>query len=184
MTLADMADALAQNYEPPPGRMHLLVGHHGSLIIDDTYNSSPAATEAALKTLAAVPAKGRKIAVLGDMMELGRFSAAEHRNAGALAAQCLKAGRRRASMLMTVGIRARELASAAYDAGLPESNIMQFEDAEEVGAELARLLKPGDVILIKGSQAMRLEKAVALIMAEPEHAPDLLVRQGPVWRRR
>ncbi len=177
MKLGDIISTIERNYLPPPGRMHLISGIHDSLIVDDTYNSSPAALEAALGTLAAIPAKGKKIAVLGDMMELGKYSVDEHRKAGMLVATC-------ASLLMTVGIRARDIAGAALDAGMSDSAILQYEDAERAGEELARLLQPGDIVLIKGSQAVRLERTTELIMAEPERIKELLVRQEPEWKKR
>jgi UDP-N-acetylmuramyl pentapeptide synthase len=177
MKLEDAVAAIERKYLPPPGRMHLISGMHESLIIDDTYNSSPAAAEAALHTLSSLKGKGRKIAVLGDMMELGKFSVDEHRKLGALAAKC-------ADVLITVGIRTRDCAVAALDAGMPERVILQAEDAEEAGATLAKMLEPHDVVLIKGSQSMRLEKVVAITMAEPARAKELLVRQESEWRRR
>ena len=183
MKLEDSAAALEHNYVPPPGRMYLMPGMHRSLIVDDTYNSSPAAVEGALKTLAAIPAKGHKYAVLGDMMELGRFSVPEHRKVGVLAARCLATRKREPHMLITVGIRSRDVAAAARETGLPEKAILQCEDAEEAGAELARRIKPGDVVLIKGSQSMRMERTVKLIMAEPNRASLLLVRQEGEWTK-
>lgn len=166
-----------ENYLPPPGRMRLIKGLKGSLIIDDTYNSSPAAALAALDTLAEFPRPGRRIALLADMLELGRHSVAEHRKAGARAAAV-------ADLLMTVGFRARDIAQGALDAGLHESKIFQFEDAQKAGKELEGMLIEGDVVLIKGSQSMRMEQAVEEVMAEPHRAKELLVRQDEEWKRR
>ncbi|MBI2004762.1 UDP-N-acetylmuramoyl-tripeptide--D-alanyl-D-alanine ligase [Patescibacteria group bacterium] len=164
-------------YEPPQGRMRLVLGLKETLIIDDTYNSSPAAVEAALETLKHLPVKGRRVAVLGDMLELGRHSVEEHRKAGALAA---KTG----DLLFTVGFRARDMAQGALDAGMLDANIFQYEDARRAGKELEVMLKRGDVVLVKGSQSARMERAVEEIMAEPERAAELLVRQDPEWKRR
>lgn len=177
LPLAPAAAALERNYTPPQGRMRLVPGVRGSLIIDDTYNASPAALEAALQTLENISGAGRKIAVLGDMLELGAFSVTEHRKAGALCAQTT-------NLLLTVGIRARDIAEAALDTGMPEANILQFEDSEEAGAALAREIRAGDIALIKGSQSMRMERAVALAMAEPAQAHELLVRQEDAWSRK
>jgi UDP-N-acetylmuramoyl-tripeptide--D-alanyl-D-alanine ligase len=171
------------HYDPPRGRMHLLAGIKDTLIIDDTYNSSPAAVIAALEALDDVfsgppdAAAGRRIAVLGDMLELGRHSVEEHRKIGAYAAQ-------KVDMLVTVGFRARDMAQGALDANLPDNMILQFEDSDKAGDELAELLQPGDCVLVKGSQSMRMERTVAHLMKEPERADDLLVRQESNWKKR
>lgn len=166
-------------WEPQPGRLRLLKGIKGSTIIDDTYNSSPAAALAALDTLASVRTSGRRVAVLGDMLELGRYSADSHRNLGARAAAS-------ADQLITLGFRARAMAEAALDAGMPESAIRQYEQTEaaRAGKELESEIGPGDIILVKGSQSMRMERTVEEIMAEPERAGELLVRQEGEWRGR
>lgn len=174
--LADCVQALG-SYVPPPGRMHLLRGIKGSTIIDDTYNSSPTAVEAALDTLALIAPHGRKIAVLGDMLELGRHSVEEHRKLGTYAAGCV-------DFLVTVGFRARDVAQGALDAGMDEKNILQYEDADKTGEELAAIVGQGDCVLVKGSQSMRMERTVKELMAEPERADELLVRQDEEWNKR
>jgi UDP-N-acetylmuramoyl-tripeptide--D-alanyl-D-alanine ligase len=174
-SLPEIIAALA-TYVPPPGRMHLLPGIKDTTIVDDTYNSSPAAATAALDALASLK-KGRKIAVLGDMLELGRYSAIEHKKLGAYAAK-------NADIVLTVGLRARDIAEAALDAGMKEGNILQYDDARRAGEELQNMIKAGDVILIKGSQGMRLERVVQELMQEPERAAELLVRQDEEWKKR
>lgn len=174
--LPAMVQALA-GHTPPPGRMRLIPGLRESLIIDDTYNSSPAAAAAALSALSLVGGKGRRIAVLGDMLELGRYSTAEHKQVGKDVAEA-------ADVLLTVGFRARDIAEGALMGGMKESAIHQYEDAAQAGKELEQMLQAGDVILIKGSQSMRMERAVEEIMAEPLRARELLVRQDREWRRR
>ena len=173
---ADMAGPL-QSYEPPQGRMRLLRGVRGTLLIDDSYNASPAASVAALETLSLVAPKGRRIAVLADMMELGRVSTVEHRKVGEQAAKD-------ADLLVTVGVRARDIAQGALDSGMPDQNILQFDDAGKAGKELEGLIKEGDCILVKGSQSMRMEKVVEELIAEPERAGELLVRQDAEWKKR
>lgn len=171
---AGVAQALAE-WVPPPGRMRVLPGVHGSTIIDDTYNSSPAAALSALDTLKEVKAI-RRIAVLGDMLELGRFTSDAHRQVGARAAQT-------ADTLITVGFRSRATGEAALDRGMPDASIREYEHGESrrAGAELREELREGDVILVKGSQSMRMERTVEELIAEPERASDLLVRQDPEW---
>ncbi len=158
-------------YEPPPGRGCVFAGVNGAVVIDDSYNSSPAAVEEALKTLKAFPiAKparpgegGRRIAVLGDMLELGRYSVVEHRRVGELA-------RAVADIVVTVGIRARAFGGThAYD------------DARSAAGALPALLEPGDVVLIKGSQSIRTERIVEALLAD--HADiSRLVRQEKEWK--
>ena len=165
-----------ESYDPPPGRVRLLPGIKDALVIDDTYNSSPAATEAALPALA-LTKPTRAIAALGDMMELGRASVEEHRKAGAIAAKVC-------DILIVVGVRARDIAMGALDNGMKDEDILQFEDASKAAAEIQNILQEGDAILVKGSQSMRMEKIVEEIMLEPERAGELLVRQDAEWKRR
>lgn len=176
MTLSAAAAALAE-HAPAPGRMRILKGLKGSVIIDDTYNASPTAVDQALMTLGEIKHAKRKIAVLGDMLELGRFSADAHERVGTLAAE-------KADALFTLGIRARKIAEGALENGLDEENIFQYEEVVKAGKELQAYLKPGDVVLIKASQGLRAERVVEEVMQEPELAPDLLVRQDEAWLNR
>jgi UDP-N-acetylmuramoyl-tripeptide--D-alanyl-D-alanine ligase len=147
------------------------------LVIDDTYNASPAATVAALHSLTITKPKGRAIAALADMMELGRLSVEEHRKVGAAAAKAC-------DILITVGVRSRDIAMAALDNGMKDENILQFEDSSKAGQELQNMIQEGDAVLVKGSQSMRMERVVEEIMAEPERAAELLVRQDREWKKR
>lgn len=167
------------SWEPTPGRMRLIEGVGGSLIIDDTYNSSPVAVLAALDTLASIKNRSRKIAILGDMLELGRESKEAHRAVGERAAKVL-------SLLATVGFRARAIGEAALDAGLAEIRIREYEQSEVARAakEVREAIRKNDIILIKGSQGMRMEFAVKELMARPDLAPELLVRQDEEWEKR
>ncbi len=165
-----------ESFDPPAGRVRLLPGIKGSLVIDDTYNASPAATEAALNALALTRGR-RSIAALADMMELGRLSVEEHRKVGAKAAKVC-------DLLIVVGVRARDIAMGALDNGMPDQNILQFEDAGKAALEIQNLIQEGDAVLVKGSQSMRMEKIVEEIMQEPERAGELLVRQDREWKKR
>lgn len=176
MSMAEIVAGL-ERYDPPPGRVRLLPGLKGTLVIDDTYNASPAATVAALEALKMAKAPGRTIAALADMMELGRLSVEEHRKAGREAAKICDA-------LITVGVRARDIAMGALDAGLPEARILQYEDSARAAKEIQNMLREGDAILVKGSQSMRMERVVEEIMLEPERAGELLVRQDAEWKKR
>jgi len=177
LTPQHIAEGLS-SYEPPKGRMRLIPGIKKTHIIDDTYNSSPAAVEAALLALSDMAkGKGRRIAVLGDMMELGRLSVDEHKRIGAVAAKTV-------DVLLTIGFRARDIASSALDHGLSDAAIFQYEDAARAGKELQNMLKEHDCVLVKGSQSMRMEAVVEDIMLEPERAEEFLVRQDSEWKKR
>ena len=156
-----------------PGRLNPLPGRRGSLILDDSYSASPAAVGAALETVAALDARHR-IAVLGDMLELGDYEAAGHEWVGKRAAGVL-------DLLVTKGNRARRIADAARAAGMPAEQIIVTYTAEDAARAVLERLAPGDVALIKGSLATRMEQTVRLLMAEPHLAPDLLVRQDAAW---
>jgi UDP-N-acetylmuramyl pentapeptide synthase len=171
------AIAALGEHQPPPGRMRLIPGIKHTLIIDDTYNSSPIAAERALLSLKELKGGHHKIAVLGDMLELGQYSTAEHEKVGALAAECCHE-------LITVGVRARKIAAGALAQGMPDKHIRQYDSIDHVETELQPMLKHGDIILVKASQSIRGEKLVYELMAEPERASELLVRQDPEWQRR
>ena len=168
MNLLEIAEALA-NFEPPPGRLRLIEGEKQTRILDDTYNSSPIAAIAALETLKALPAQ-RRIAVLGDMLELGKYSEGAHRSMGEKVSQGT-------DILITVGDRARFIANEALARGMDEEKIFSFSATEDAAGKLEEILQKGDLILIKGSRAMRMENIVEEIMAHPEDAGKLLVGQ-------
>lgn len=147
------------------------------MLIDDSYNASPVAIAEALKTLTSLPRKGRRIAVLGDMLELGAYSVQEHLDAGALAAAS-------ADLLVTVGVRARGYAEGATKAGMAGENILQFDKAEIAAEHLQSVVAEGDIVLVKGSQGMRTEKVSKALMANPKEAPKLLPRQDAEWLTR
>lgn len=162
-------------YNTPPGRMRIIPGLKGSVLIDDTYNSSPVAAEHAIETIASLKHAKRRIAVMGDMLELGKFSSDEHKKIGHKLAENF-------DVLLTVGVRARLFAEGALVHGMDESVILQYEHAARAGRELQAMLQPGDIVLIKASQGVRAEQIVEEVMLEPERASELLVRQDPVWK--
>lgn len=174
--LQTIATAL-QGHVSAPGRMQIIPGLKSTIIIDDTYNASPAAMELALQTLGEVRGAKRKIAVLGDMMELGQYSSAEHERIGALVPKF-------ADILLTLGVRSRKIAEGALEHGMSEKVIWQYDDVARAGRELQALLQPGDVILVKASQSIRAERVVEEVMAEPERASTLLARQDSAWQSR
>jgi len=174
--IASVGEAL-RNHQTPPGRMRIIKGLKNSTIIDDTYNSSPEATTEALKTVSEINIVGRKIVVLGDMLELGSYSRDAHLDAGKEASKIC-------DILCAVGVGGRIIAEGALQGGMDESKIFQYDNSEEAGNEIQNLIQKGDVVLVKGSQGARMEKIVENIMAEPEKAGELLVRQEKVWKKR
>jgi UDP-N-acetylmuramoyl-tripeptide--D-alanyl-D-alanine ligase len=161
----------------PKGRMRLLRGVKKTTIIDDTYNASPKAVEHALRTLASLHTNGKKVAVLGDMAELGTESGSEHFRIGEVAAES-------AHVLVTIGQRSREIAEGALSKGMLDSQIFQYESSREAGVFVETLLEPEDIILVKGSQSVRAEKVVEEILAEADRMNELLVRQDSEWKKR
>ncbi|MDP1689750.1 MAG: UDP-N-acetylmuramoyl-tripeptide--D-alanyl-D-alanine ligase [bacterium] len=170
ISLNDALDAL-KNYKTPAGRGRLFIGKNSSIIIDDSYNASPVAVEEALATLKAFPNAKRRIAVLGDMLELGRYSVAEHERIAILAGES-------ANVIITVGIRARGFAT------IPKSaEILQFDNSRTAATALAAFVSEGDVVLVKGSQSIRTERIVEALLADP-HDVAKLVRQEKKWLER
>lgn len=170
MNLVEISEGIS-GYRSPAGRMKLLGGIKNSWIIDDSYNSSPLAAVSALETLEKFEGY-RKIAVLGDMLELGGYTERAHTELGGQAAAIC-------DLIFAVGPRANFIYQGALSFGFDRSNIFFFDQHQvgEAGKLLQDKIRDGDVILIKGSQSMRMEKIVKEIMAEPERAQDLLVRQ-------
>lgn len=164
------------NYETPCGRLSIVPGMNDSVIIDDSYNASPVAMDVALDVLKSVEAK-RRIAVLGDMLELGKQTEDSHKKVG------IKA-RYIADVLILVGPRAKFIADGALDAGFPKKDLYVFENSITTGKFLEGIVETGDVILIKGSQGVRLERAVESIMENKNDAKKLLCRQEKEWKNR
>ena len=174
LNIVDMIDRLSL-HTSPPGRMRVIPGIKGSTIIDDTYNASPVAAEVAVETLKSIKTKGKRITVLGDMLELGKFTMEEHQKLGAQAGSF-------ADLIIAIGPRAKYIVEGALNGGMSEKNIIEFDDSRSAGKYLETILGKGDVVLIKGSQGIRMERAVEEIMAEPERAAGLLVRQEEEWK--
>lgn len=152
------------SHKAPKGRMHIIAGINGSTLIDDSYNSSPDALSEGLATLASLQASGKRIAVIGDMLELGRFSAEEHKKAGIQAMQS-------SDILVTVGQRARQMSDKA----------ISFDDSISAAEYVKGIVSLGDIVFIKGSQGMRMERVAKALLLDQDKADELLVRQEPEW---
>ncbi|GAC1384217.1 MAG: UDP-N-acetylmuramoyl-tripeptide--D-alanyl-D-alanine ligase [Ktedonobacteraceae bacterium] len=156
-TLPEAVNALA--HVVVPQRMRFVNGPRGSVIIDDTYNASPESMFAALNLLTDWPRKqaGKRIALLGDMRELGPRSQREHLRLGRRAAACC-------SELWLTGDERETIAAGAREAGL--TTIFISADPLEIAAQLARRLQPNDLLLVKASHAVGLERIIPLLAAE------------------
>ncbi len=129
----------------------------GALLLDDTYNASPESTLAALNLLSEI--EGRKVAVLGDMLELGPYELRGHEMVGVRAAEVV-------DELVTVGERGRMIAAAASRAGLALDRVTDLDDTDQAIEFLKHRLGPKDVVLVKGSHGMRMDRIVAAMEVE------------------
>lgn len=171
MDEAKIIEAVGQ-LEPVPGRMQRLKGVNNSLILDETYNASPAATKAALDSLYEIKAK-QKIAILGNMNELGKFSEEAHKDVGEYC------DAKQLDLVVTLGPDSNKFLAAAAEA--KGCNVERFDDPRELGEFLKHEIKPGAVVLAKGSQnKVFAEEAVKIILANKADQ-KLLVRQSPDW---
>lgn len=160
---------------PAPGRMQILRGVEESTILDDTYNSSPLATAAALKTLYNFPAPQR-IAILGSMNELGSTSATSHEQIGKLCDPNLL------SHVVTIGEDAeRFLAPVAIRRGC---SVMSFSSPYEAGAYVHKVMEPHAVILAKGSQNLVFAEEAIKVLLHSTDDEKRLVRQSSAWMKK
>ncbi|HLM84308.1 MAG TPA: UDP-N-acetylmuramoyl-tripeptide--D-alanyl-D-alanine ligase [Candidatus Bathyarchaeia archaeon] len=173
MNLMEIAEAL-KDFQAPAGRLNLVDGVKNTMIIEDSYNAAPQSTLAALEVLEKIEAR-RKIAALGDMLELGEETEEGHREIGRRAAEMV-------DVLFAVGERAKFIADEAEKAGLDKSKIFCYNDSSEAKIPIQNMLHEGDVILIKGSQGARMERISKEIMRDPARAEKLLPRQSAEWK--
>ncbi len=156
LTLDEVAETVAGLRVPT--RLRIVERPDGTRILDDAYNAQPASMLAALNLLETMP--GRRLALLGDMLELGPASAEEHERDGRRAGEVVDA-------LVTVGESARALGEAARAGGAEVRHAATRDEAER---ELRALMQPGDAVLVKGSHALELEVVVASLERAPETA--------------
>ncbi|HEX6096051.1 MAG TPA: UDP-N-acetylmuramoyl-tripeptide--D-alanyl-D-alanine ligase [Thermoanaerobaculia bacterium] len=133
----------------------LQIGGQGATIYDDTYNSNPYALKRTLELMTQAEAK-RRVAVIGDMLELGEQELQFHRDAGLGIPKSIE-------VVVGVGKRTRALLDGAREAGFAESALHHFENAQEAGEFLKGEIREGDLVLIKGSRGVGLDKAVAML---------------------
>jgi UDP-N-acetylmuramoyl-tripeptide--D-alanyl-D-alanine ligase len=154
-----IASAL-HGFAPPARRMNIVPGRNGATVIDDSYNASPGSMLAALEVLGLSPRGALKVAVLGDMLELGDHAERAHEEIGSLAGKT-------ADVLIAVGEYAPRMVQAARRAGLPTDRAFVVESAEQAVAALTPLLTAQTQVLVKASRGMRLERVVEQIREAP-----------------
>lgn len=154
LNLVRIAENL-QGYKAIRGRMNVVKGIKDTIILDDSYNAAPLAMWNAIQTLGEIKAK-RRVAILGDMLEIGKYSLEVHEAIGERIAEY-------ADYLITVGPRARFIGDSAIRHGLSEKKVVGFERAENAIEPVVDLIRKDDVILIKGSHSIGLERVVERI---------------------
>lgn len=176
LNFVKMIDAL-RDHSGPPGRFKPLHGINNTLVIDDTYNSSPVALEMALQSFSELKSSGRKIAVLGDMLELGDFTEEAHKKIGKIIPDICH-------VLVTSGKKGALFADGARQAGMKEEDIKIFESSSLAAEFMRGYIKEGDIVLVKGSQGARMERVVEAIISEEKNDRTNLVRQDIEWDKR
>jgi len=158
---AESMAGIAASLRPAAHRGEIVALAGGVTVLDDAYNSNPRALQAVLQVVAADSAHTRRVAVLGEMLELGDTSTSLHQECGRSAAAA------RLSHLLAVGGEpARALAAAAVAAGMPSSAVTYLTSSEEAAAAAGDIVRPGDLVLVKGSRGMRMERVVARLVAQ------------------
>ncbi len=155
LNLVETAESILKNYNPAKGRMNLTAGNKGVYIIDDTYNASPISMKLAIETLGELNGK-RKVAILGDMLELGEYFKKAHKDIGKFATTIV-------DLLAVVGEGGKIIADSAKANGLAEDKIIIFENADIAVNKIGDIIKEGDIILVKASRGIRLDKVVEKI---------------------
>jgi UDP-N-acetylmuramoyl-tripeptide--D-alanyl-D-alanine ligase len=164
----EIAAALA-SYKPAD--MRLNVSRHGSItVINDSYNANPSSMTAAIDVLVSSSGR-RRVLVAGDMLELGDEAAAWHERIGG------HAGRSGVELVVAVGSYAQAVADAARAAN-PAMEARTYGDAESAGADLAEWLRAGDVLLVKGSRALGMERVAGAVAAFVSDGPGRGVRHA------
>lgn len=152
-------------FVPISGRMNLFPMACGGVLLDDSYNSNPLSVAAALDALKEQKGQGRRVAVLGDMLELGEEAAQMHREIGARAAASI-------DLLVAVGDYAEDICAGAEASGLQAKQLIRLTDAAAAISYLQQNQRPGDRILVKGSRGIKLDKLVDALRVASEELPN------------
>ena len=192
LPIKEMTQSLAKA-EAPPGRVRLIPGIKGTMLLDDSYNASPVAVLSALRDLASMDidaSRQRRIVCLGEMRELGEQSQTLHEIIG------MQVARLGMDVLAVTGAYAEAYARGAKLAGMHEDAIKLFDDTPELALWIQDILRPGDLVLAKASEGpmrtsegflktkgVRMERVIKELMADPSRAAKTLCRQEPLWLR-
>jgi UDP-N-acetylmuramoyl-tripeptide--D-alanyl-D-alanine ligase len=152
----ELIAARLADFQNMAGRQEIIRSNEYT-IIKDCYNAGPESMRAALNVLCNKP--GRRIAVLGEMLELGSHAPAEHYKVGKTAAE-------KADVLLAIGPNSEQMRLGAIEGGLSDTCVKAFEDRDALVAALKQTAKPGDVLLFKGSRGMRMELALEAFLRE------------------
>jgi UDP-N-acetylmuramoyl-tripeptide--D-alanyl-D-alanine ligase len=152
-----------QSFEPPAMRSAVIESPYGFRILHDAYNANPDSVRAALEVLAQYPP--RRVAILGDMLELGTSELREHR---ALGMEVPKS----ADVLIAVGPRSKETVNGAYVEGLSCGDVYWYADAPSLAADIRSLVREGDTVLLKGSRGMKMEAVADALLTPPDRQPE------------
>ena len=173
MNLVDISQQM-KKIVPVKGRLRCLEGIKDTLLIDDTYNAAPAAMAMALDTIDRINIKGvRKVAVLGEMKELGSDSQSIHQDIGTLAGEIV-------DVCIGVGEASKDILLAFHQKN-PKGLYHWFENSEEAASKIVDFITSDDIIIVKGSQSSRMEKVSLELLANKRYRRELLTRQSPEW---
>lgn len=173
LNLVDISQQI-KKIVPVKGRLRCLEGIKDTLLLDDTYNSAPAAMAMALDTLDRLKIKGaRKVAILGEMKELGDESKSIHQDIGVLAAEIV-------DVCIGVGEETKEILLAFHKHN-PKGLYHWFSTSEEAASQIVDFITSDDIILVKGSQSSRMERVSVELLANKRYRTELLTRQSDGW---
>jgi len=163
-----------EKIKPLNGRVNILEGRDGTVLLDDTYNASPTSVLAALDLLAEIKYAGRKVAILGNMNEIGRDEKKTHFEIG-------EYSRDRADLAIFAGKNAQTMTDGRNDA----NSTRIYRSRRDIIDNLSNLIKPNDLILIKASQDENyFEEITKALLEKPETASEVLVRQNKLWLKK
>jgi len=176
LNLVDMAKAVS-NYQSEKGRLRLLKGKKDSLIIDDSYNSAPESARNALDLLVEISESNqRKVAIIGDMLELGEKTKSAHQELAHQAAE-------KADLVVFVGDQAELMASSVSEIRKTEK-VISFYDSSQLNKKLLSIINKGDIVLFKASQGVRLDESIKILLDESLNPSKVLVRQSEEWKNK
>ncbi|HBC73951.1 MAG: hypothetical protein A2008_05510 [Candidatus Wallbacteria bacterium GWC2_49_35] len=160
VSTADIVNGL-NDFNGVQKRMELIKLSGGVTVLNDCYNANPLSMKSALETVSEFKAfSGRRVAILGDMLELGNWSVRAHSDMGRLAAKC------GVELLVTVGEKSKYTMQAAIEAGFAPERALHFSDSAEAAGRVRQIVKTGDFVLIKGSRGMKLEVVLNALQGE------------------